>query len=178
MLQKNVKVGGIYLTKIGGELRRVRVDQQVERTEYGYRSGDRQVTRFRVTELRSGKTLPKLRSSSSLRECAEPAPSAIHCKWCRRAFPLIDLPLAVAQEKRDAHERSCDKNPERIDVRVTADASPASVYAFELRTDRARTWVDQNVPEPSFLGVSTLVVEHRYARLLVEGLRAAGLTVV
>lgn len=136
MLQKNVKIGETYLTYIGKELRRVRVDREVKRTQWGYRSGDRQVTRFICTELRTGKELPKPRSSGSLRE--EPKP---------------------------------------IDVRVTADSSPATVYAFELRTPAARKWVAANVYEPQFLGESTLVVEHRYAPLLVEGLQAAGLTV-
>lgn len=182
MLQKNVVIGGEYLTYIGKELRRVRVDREVKRTSWGHRSGDRQVTRFICTELRTGKQLPKPRSSSSLRPVNDiPSPSALHCKWCRRAFPLpqpcLPRTLSNRQDERDAHERVCEKNPAGIDVRVTADVAPASVYAFELRSQRAREWVDANVVAPQFIGTSTLVVEHRYASLLVEGLREAGFTV-
>lgn len=184
MLQKNVKIGETYLTKIGGELRRVRVDQQVTRTEHGYRSGDRQVTRFRVTELRSGKTLPKLRAAASLREIPQPIEQAVHCKWCRQSFPIVgdrgkgsnDPALEAAQQQRDTHEHGCEKNPDRFDVHVV---NHGTLHSFSLLTAEALAWVHENVRTESYLwqGKNTLLVEHRYSQPLAEGLQAAGFIV-
>jgi hypothetical protein len=186
MLQKNVKIGETYLTRIGGELRRVRVDQLVTRTSFGYRGGEKQITRFRVTELKTGKELPKLRSSSSLREITKPTSgvarvrfepdSQLRCRHCGRTWPLFDLPPKVQQDKRDAHERGCAKNPEVTDVRVSREGG--SLFVFDILSTDAAAWVAENVAEPkSWLGTTALIVEHRYAKLLADGLREAGFIV-
>lgn len=60
-----------------------------------------------------------------------------------------------------------------VDVRV---ANEGTVFAFELLTDSAFSWVKEHVSEPMFLG-HTLVVEHRYAEPLADGMIAGGLEV-
>ena len=141
MLQKNVVIGGIYETYVSDVLRRVRVIRKVQRTQYGYRSGDRQVTRFVVVDVKTGRELPKLRSSGSLREIEE----------ARKADVLVQS---------DTH------------------GQPSTVYTFTFESDDALQWAKDNIQtESSWLGVRTLVVEHRYVELLAEGLREAGYVV-
>lgn len=177
MLKKNVKVGGVYLTKINGELRRVRVDQQVTRTSFG---GDRVVTLFRVTELRGRKTLRKLRTAGSLREITEPTPQQIHCKWCSQGFPIAgsgtDANLEAAQAWRDRHELSCKDNPVRCDVKVE---NHGTLSTFTILTADALDWVNENVQSETHNWIShrVLAVEHRYSRLLADGLLEAGFIV-
>ena len=188
MLQKDVKIGGEYLVKVGGQLVRCRVEQRVCRFS-SFDSG-REVVKFRLRNLRTGREL-KLSTSQRLREIPQPTENAIHCKWCRQGFviePTVgygtresarerDAKLATADGLRDAHEAACSKNPDRgPDVLVHGRGSD-TVFAFELISSAARAWVDANVQgETSWLG-DRLVVEHRYAGLLAEGLREAGFIV-
>lgn len=65
------------------------------------------------------------------------------------------------------------KKPPAVDVRVTDNGTTVS---FKLETEKARTCVDGNVKVESFqfLGPS-LVVDHRYAETLLQGMAFAGL---
>lgn len=54
-----------------------------------------------------------------------------------------------------------------------------TVVAFTLNTEAATDWVREEVlTEPwQWLGMSTFAVDHRYAELLIEAMRASGLEV-
>jgi hypothetical protein len=65
-----------------------------------------------------------------------------------------------------------------IDVLVEADGPMTPVYWFHLLTDKAREWIRNNVHVESWQRLHDgIVVEHRYARVLAEGMRVAGLEV-
>lgn len=65
------------------------------------------------------------------------------------------------------------KKQPAVDVRVTDNGTTVS---FKLETKTARDWVDRNVKVESFqfLGPA-LVVDHRYAETLLQGMAFAGL---
>lgn len=54
-----------------------------------------------------------------------------------------------------------------------------SVFGFELHTERARSWIDENVEteEWQWQGGFVLCVDSRFAGQLAEGMQAAGLEV-
>jgi len=66
-----------------------------------------------------------------------------------------------------------------VDVHVHGGGPMCTVYSFELMTDAARQWVDENVQAEAWqwLGHS-LAVEHGYTRELAQGMLDAGLNVV
>ena len=80
--------------------------------------------------------------------------------------------------KKHARRIARDKKEQaqQWDVLVRPDGT---VVLFALQTDAAREWVDEHVQhEPyQWLGMNNLVVGHRFASDLVEGMRAAGLAV-
>lgn len=51
-----------------------------------------------------------------------------------------------------------------------------SIVLFDPQTDAAREWIKDNVPEPMYFG-KALVVEHRYADDLAQGMISDGLDV-
>lgn len=59
------------------------------------------------------------------------------------------------------------------DVHITNEGS---LFLFALQTPQARTWVDEHVEEQVLFG-DALVVEHRYAWDLAQGMLGDGLTV-
>ncbi len=61
------------------------------------------------------------------------------------------------------------------DVRVQNEGT---LYLFHLLTDAAQEWVEENVQGEAQLCAGALVVEHRYARDLANGMLAHGLEVV
>ena len=61
MKQADIKIGQVVLTKVGTELVEVRVDSCSLATAFSNR------TRFIVSRLDNGKTLPKARTAESLR---------------------------------------------------------------------------------------------------------------
>lgn len=61
------------------------------------------------------------------------------------------------------------------DVVVTREG--LSMFTFELCTEAAKQWVDENVTDPMFMGSTVLVVDHRYARPLADGMMESGLRV-
>ena len=55
-------------------------------------------------------------------------------------------------------------------------ANGGTVFTFCPLTDRAKTWIDDNVHTESYYWLgSVLVVEHRYAWALAEGMLSEGL---
>lgn len=64
MLQKEIEVGGEYLTRVSGALVRVRVLHAVERESWSARQ--QTLTRFKVARVDNGETLPKVRTASAL----------------------------------------------------------------------------------------------------------------
>jgi hypothetical protein len=64
MKQQDIKIGQVVLTKVGTDLVRVRVDSCSLATTFSSR------TRFIVSRLDNGKTLPKARTAASLRPTA------------------------------------------------------------------------------------------------------------
>ena len=61
------------------------------------------------------------------------------------------------------------------DVRVQNEGT---LYLFHLLTDTAQEWVDENVQNDAQFFAGSIVVEHRFARELANGMLAAGLEVV
>lgn len=53
----------------------------------------------------------------------------------------------------------------------------STIWLFDLQTDAAEIWVEENVIQPHYY-CDVLVVEHCFARDLVLGMRSAGLCVV
>ena len=60
----------------------------------------------------------------------------------------------------------------RLDVLVT---NHGTLFTFEPRTDDARAWIAEHVGGETTWISGALVVEHRYAHDLAEGMRGAGL---
>lgn len=60
------------------------------------------------------------------------------------------------------------------DVRITGGGT---VYLFELLTEHARAWVNENVSAERQMFGRGLAVEHRYAAVLAGGMQADGLLV-
>jgi hypothetical protein len=61
------------------------------------------------------------------------------------------------------------------DVRIV---DHGSIFIFELLTDEAREFVDDHVdPDANYFGEDRLVVEHRFAGNLAQGLSDHGLEV-
>ena len=61
---------------------------------------------------------------------------------------------------------------------VTPDvlvANEGSVFLFNPLTARAKEWIDDNVQDDAHWFGTTLVVEHRYAWGLAEGMKDDGL---
>jgi hypothetical protein len=73
MKQADVKVGGTYLTKIGGRDVRVTVEREETQTRYYAYTEPKQRTVFRVKRQDNGKVMPKARAAAALR----PAPEAL-----------------------------------------------------------------------------------------------------
>lgn len=65
--------------------------------------------------------------------------------------------------------------PKAVDVYV---GNEGSVFTFQPATDTARQWIDENVEAEGWqwLG-NTLVVDHRFAQDLAQGMIDAGLVV-
>jgi hypothetical protein len=62
-----------------------------------------------------------------------------------------------------------------VDVSVM---DQGTIVLFVLRTDAARAWVDEHVQaEPYMFVGSGLVVEHRFAAAIADGMSADGLSV-
>lgn len=59
------------------------------------------------------------------------------------------------------------------DVRVH---NHGTIFTFELLTTDAELWVEDAVVDPMFM-LGRLIVEHRYARALAEGMLNDGLEV-
>ena len=80
----------------------------------------------------------------------------------------------MAVRKFEVHE-SDDEPTEGVDVKVQ---NHGTIFLFDLLTERSREWVDEHVTgEMSWMGDSTLAVEHRYARDLAEGMKSDGLEI-
>jgi len=67
MIQSKVQIGGVYVTRIAGELVEVEVLRLVVSPTYGLRI-KKQQTAFRVKRTGTTMPLPKLRTAASLRE--------------------------------------------------------------------------------------------------------------
>ncbi len=52
-----------------------------------------------------------------------------------------------------------------------------SIFLFHLLTPEAEEWVDEHVPEPMTFFGDALVVEHRFALDLAEGMMSGDLEV-
>lgn len=52
-----------------------------------------------------------------------------------------------------------------------------TIFAFDLRTQRARDWVQENVQDDAQFFGGQLMVEHRFAQDLAAGMQADGLVV-
>lgn len=63
MKQNEIEVGKVYWTKVSGERIQVLVAEKCEVTSY---SSGRIGTKYRVRNVRTGESLPKLRSASAL----------------------------------------------------------------------------------------------------------------
>ncbi len=50
-----------------------------------------------------------------------------------------------------------------------------SIFRFVLLTDAARQWVEENVTDEHTMMGNALIVEHRYARDLADGMMKDGL---
>ena len=61
------------------------------------------------------------------------------------------------------------------DVRVD---NQGTIFLFHLQTKAASDWVDEHVQDDAQYWGGTLVVEHRYAPDLADGMLADGLTVI
>jgi hypothetical protein len=65
----------------------------------------------------------------------------------------------------------------KVDVRVVADVPNPTVYAFDLKTTKARRWVEANVADERLYLGGRLIVGHRWARSLADGMIQDGLVV-
>ena len=65
-------------------------------------------------------------------------------------------------------------NAIQLDVHVV---NHGSLFAFELLTAASREWVDENVSDEAQFFGGALMVEHRYAQDLAQGMLNAGLAV-
>ncbi len=50
----------------------------------------------------------------------------------------------------------------------------ASIYLFHLKTQKAKDWVAENVPDATYWGTDAIAVEHRYVEDLAYGMRDDG----
>lgn len=62
----------------------------------------------------------------------------------------------------------------RIDVSLRNEGS---IILFTPLTEGARDWISENIPEDATWWSTSLVVDHRYAGQIIEGMEAAGLIV-
>lgn len=62
----------------------------------------------------------------------------------------------------------------RIDVSLRNEGS---IVLFTPNTESARDWISENIPEDSTWWGTALVVEHRYAGTIIEGMQNSGLVV-
>jgi hypothetical protein len=62
----------------------------------------------------------------------------------------------------------------QVDVQVTGEGT---IFLFDLRTEKAREWVAENVGGETNYFAGSLAVEHRYARDLANGMIGDGLVV-
>ena len=61
----------------------------------------------------------------------------------------------------------------QVDVQVTGEGT---IFLFDLRTEKAREWVAENVEAEAYQWFGhVLVVEHRFAWGLAQGMLDAGL---
>jgi hypothetical protein len=61
-----------------------------------------------------------------------------------------------------------------IDIQVE---NQGSLFTFEALTDEANEWMEQHIPEDATWFGARLIVEHRYARDLANGMIGDGLCV-
>jgi hypothetical protein len=61
-----------------------------------------------------------------------------------------------------------------MDVQVTREGS---LFLFDPRTPAAESWIDENVDPDTTRWAGAVVVEHRYAYDLAQGMIDAGLEV-
>jgi hypothetical protein len=75
-------------------------------------------------------------------------------------------------------ERTCKRNHMKIELKATPDVlvrNEGTVFLFCPLTLRAKEWIDEHVQSDSQRFGNTLVVEHRYAWGLAEGMKDEGL---
>jgi hypothetical protein len=75
-------------------------------------------------------------------------------------------------------ERACKANHMKIEARRTPDIlvrNEGTVFLFCPLTPRAKEWIDERVQSDAQWFGNTLVVEHRYAWGLAEGMKDEGL---
>ena len=75
-------------------------------------------------------------------------------------------------------ERACKRNHMKIESNTTPDVlvrNEGTVFVFCPLTSRAKEWIDQNVQSDAQWFGNALVVEHRYAWGLAEGMKDEGL---
>ena len=63
--------------------------------------------------------------------------------------------------------------PEQVDVTV---GNHGSIFLFTPHTETAKEWIKENCQEPMTFG-DAIVVEHRYAHDLTQGMLGDGLIV-
>lgn len=99
MKQKDIKVGGVYWTRVSGEMLQVKVLSIVDRS-----TGLRAKTRFLVQRLDNGRVLTKHRSSSALHETKHPGYASV---------TTIPTPLAKEAEENEDFRRVLMANERR-----------------------------------------------------------------
>jgi hypothetical protein len=75
-------------------------------------------------------------------------------------------------------ERTCKQNHMKIKAKTTPDLlvrNEGTVFLFCPLTSRAKEWIDEHVQSDAQWFGNTLVVEHRYAWGLAEGMNDEGL---
>jgi hypothetical protein len=97
---------------------------------------------------------------------------AMLLKWL---FTLV-LPEREVVMSRDAFKQSGSSPTKRPEVDVVVE-NHFSLLLFRLLSPSAKSWVDQNVQEDAQFFGGALVVEPRYARNLIQGMRESGLGV-
>ena len=67
--------------------------------------------------------------------------------------------------------------PENVPLVDVLVQNEGSIFLFRPQTDAAKEWIDQNVSDEAQWFGGGLVVEHRYAHDMAEGMAGSGLTV-
>ena len=105
----------------------------------------------------------------------------ITCDQCKgdgldRAAQWLDGSFAsCAKCKGDGSITLPDPPASPRDVQITNEGS---IWLFEPLTEAGKLWINQHISEDAAWFGPSLVVEHRYARDIVQGMRDAGLRLV